>query len=117
MWVFLRKLLSRSSKTLNAVFGDVVFTTPQEHGASTRSFFEWRVKRSVDNGQIYIAVAMLADASAGREGSPTNYIHFDLDSAVRLRDNLNNCIEFARQQSASVGRPPSGSYHVPLLKR
>jgi hypothetical protein len=84
-----------------------VFTTPQEHGAYARSFFEWRVKQSIDNNQMYIAVAMRPDFYAGLEGSPTNYIHFDIDTAVRLRDNLNDCIEFTRQQSKSVGRPRS----------
>ena len=70
MWVFFRKLLSQST-TLSVVFGDVVFTTPQEHGAYTRSFFEWRVKHSLDSGHLHVAVAMKGDASAGRQGDPT----------------------------------------------
>jgi hypothetical protein len=103
----LGKLLSRS-KTLNALFGDVVFTTPQERGASSHSFFEWRVKRSIDNRHVYIAVKMKADGSAGAQDSLTNYISFDLEAAIRLRDNLNECIEFARQQSG----PSDGRGHL-----
>jgi hypothetical protein len=100
MWSVLGKLLSQS-RTLNALFGDVIFTTPQEHGAYSGSFFEWRVKRSVDSRHIYIAVKMRSDGAAGTGGSMTNYISFDLEAAIRLRDNLNECIEFAR-------RHPSG---------
>jgi len=98
MWSLLGNLLSRS-KTLNALFGDIVFTTPREHGAYARSFFEWRVKRSIDNKHLYIAVMMKPDGAVGTRGSMTNYINFDLEAAVRLRDNLNDCIEFARGQS------------------
>jgi hypothetical protein len=102
MWGPLGKLLSRS-KTLNALLGDVVFITPRERGASSYSFFEWRVKKSADDAHFYIAARMRADGSAGLEGSPTNYISFDLEAAVRLRDNLNDCIEFIRQQSSRSG--------------
>jgi hypothetical protein len=99
MWNLLGKLLSRS-KTFNALFGDVMFTTPREHGAYARSFFEWRVKRSIDHRHIYIAIKMKPDGAVGRQGSMTNYINFDLEAAIRLRNNLNDCIEFVRQQSA-----------------
>lgn len=98
MWPFLDKWLSRST-TLNMILGDVVFITPRERGAFAHSFFEWRVKASIDKSQISIGVAMQADGYAGLEGSPTNYIQFDIETAVRLRDNLNDCIEFARQQA------------------
>jgi hypothetical protein len=109
MWVVLKKLFSQS-KSLNALLGDVVFLTPREQGASAHSFFEWRVKASLDNSKIYIAVALKPDGYAGPEGSPTNYIQFDLDTAVRLRDSLNDCIEHARQLPQSVGaRSPHGS--------
>jgi hypothetical protein len=97
------KLLSKS-KTLNALLGDVIFTTPQEHGAYAQSSFEWRVKRSVDNTRIYIAVKMKPDGAAGMQGSMTNYINFDLETAIRLRDNLSDCIEFARRQSGPPGK-------------
>jgi hypothetical protein len=98
MWPFLEKLLSRST-TLNMMMGNVVFTTPRERGAFAHSFFEWRVKASIDGSQVSIGLAMKADSYAGVEGSPTNYMQFDVDTAIRLRDNLNACIEFVRQQS------------------
>lgn len=103
MWFLFRKLLAKS-KTFNALLGDVVFITPQEYGSLGHSYFEWRVKKSIDNSRLFVAVAMIADGYAGAEGSPTNYIQFDLDTAIRLRDNLNDCIEFVRQQSGTVGQ-------------
>jgi hypothetical protein len=108
MWMPLGKLFSRS-RTLNALFGDVIFTTPQVQGTYSRSFFEWRVKRSIDRTRIYIAVKMRADGSAGAEGAMTNHISFDLETAIRLRDNLNECIEFARRQSGSTGQAQRGA--------
>jgi hypothetical protein len=101
MWAFFGKLLS-GSKTLNALLGEVVFITPPEQGASNHSFFMWRVKQSADKSRTYIGVEMKADGYVGAEGSPTNYIQFDLDAAIRLRDNLNDCIDFVRQQSGAV---------------
>jgi hypothetical protein len=106
MWSLLGNLLSKS-KTLNALLGDVVFTTPQEHGAYAYSFFEWRVKRSIDNRQAYVGVMMKADGGVGTQGNMTHYISFDLEAAVRLRDNLNKCIEFARRHSEPAGQPSS----------
>jgi hypothetical protein len=63
MWGLFGKLLAYS-KTLNALLGDVIFITPQERGASARSFFEWRVKKSiddahVDDAHVYVAVRMM----------------------------------------------------------
>jgi hypothetical protein len=98
MWFFLRKLVSGST-TANLMFGEVVFVTPREHGAFAHSFFEWRVKAAVDESQVHIGLAMRADAYAGVEGSPTNYMQFDLETAERLRDRLNDCIDFVRRQS------------------
>jgi len=40
---------------------------------------------------------MRPDSYAGPEGSVKNYINFDVDTAIRLRDSLNECIEFARK--------------------
>jgi hypothetical protein len=104
-WGFLKKLLSKS-KPLNAAFGSVIFTTPQERGASSRSFFEWRVKSSLDDTRVYVGAKMTPDAYSGNEYQWKNYINFGLEAAVRLRDNLNDCIEFARRRhpSQSDGR-------------
>jgi hypothetical protein len=102
MWPFISKLLSKS-QALNSLLGEVVFHTPREYGASSHSFFEWRVKESIDKSRRFIGVAMRADTYAGAEGSPTNYIQFDFDTAVRLRDSLSDCIEFMRQDGAGSG--------------
>jgi hypothetical protein len=53
----------------------------------------------VDESQVHIGLAMRADAYAGVEGSPTNYMQFDLETAERLRDRVNDCIDFVRRQS------------------
>ncbi len=98
MWTSFKNLFARS-KGLNAALGEVIFHTPREHGIYSSSFFEWRVKRSLDDTATYISVAMKADSYAGPEGSPTNYISFDLEAAIRLRDNLNGCIEFMRRNN------------------
>ena len=95
MWPVFRKLFSRS-KSMNALFGDVIHVTPREHGTNSSSFFEWRVKKSLDSTQIYVSLAMIPDGYAGAAGSPTNYINFDLATATRVRDKLNECIEVAR---------------------
>ena len=81
------------------MFGEVIFSTRKESGAFEHSFFEWRVKETIDQREIFIAVMMKPDGYAGIEGSPTNYINFDLNTAVRLRDSLNRCIEFTRQRT------------------
>lgn len=101
MWALLEKLVSKS-KSLNSSLGEVVYITKREHGVLSHSFFEWRVKSTFDGSQIYVGVAMRPDAYAGAEGSPTNYMNFDLDTAVRLRDSLNECIEFARRKKGAV---------------
>ncbi|ATN35366.1 hypothetical protein ACO34A_16305 [Rhizobium sp. ACO-34A] len=38
------------------------------------------------------------DGYAVPEGSVTNYINFDLATAVRLRDKLDECIDFASRR-------------------
>jgi hypothetical protein len=93
----LKKLFSRSA-IANAMFGDVVFAMPREQGTASHSFLQWRVKATIDRSQIHVGLAMKADYYAGAEGSPTNYMEFDLETAVRVRDNLNECIEFVRRQ-------------------
>jgi hypothetical protein len=78
------------------MLGDVVFRTDREHGVFKHSFLEWRVKRSIDRDDIYIALKMRPDGYAGPKGSVTNYMNFDLHAATRLRDNLSACIEHAQ---------------------
>jgi hypothetical protein len=39
---------------------------------------------------------MKPDGYAGPEGSPTNYISFDLATALKIRSDLDECIKIAR---------------------
>jgi hypothetical protein len=100
MWSFLKKMLARSN-TLNVLLGDISFTTPPQRGVSKHSFFEWCVKKSVAGDRLYVSAKIIADGYAGPEGSPTNYIGFDLDSA-------NRCIAVVQRQSEADVAPPSG---------
>ncbi|MCX8571253.1 hypothetical protein [Aminobacter sp. MET-1] len=93
---------------MNVLFGDVIHATPREHGINSGSFFEWRVKKSLDSTQIYVSLAMIPDGYAGSEGSPTNHINFDLVTATRVRDKLNECIEFARRHDRSMPNHTTG---------
>ena len=97
MWAMFKGLLS-GSKSLNTLLGSVVFSTPREHGNYAHSFLEWRVKKTLDDRSLVIGLSMKPDGYAGAEGSPTNYMNFDLDTAIRLRDHLDRCIEFVREQ-------------------
>jgi hypothetical protein len=99
MWSVFKKILARS-KSLNVLLGDVAFTTPRERGISKHSFFEWYVKKPVDGEGLYVSAKLIADGFAGPEGSPTNYVSFELDAAIRLRDNLNDCIEIVTRSTA-----------------
>jgi hypothetical protein len=91
MWSFVRKFLAKS-KLLNQALGDVVFETPEIKGATSHSFFQLRIKKSVEGGQYFVALRMRPDAYAGPEGSPTNYMNFDIETAQRLKFNLDRCI-------------------------
>ena len=102
MWPIFKTLLS-GSKLLNVTAGKVIFATSRESGVSRHSFFEWRVKESVDKSTAFIAVKMRPDTYAGPEGAVKNYINFDVDTAIRLRDSLNECIEFAREYQEARG--------------
>jgi len=105
MWPIFKRLLS-GSKLLNVTAGEIILTTSQESGVSRHSFFEWRVKETIDKSDVFIAVKMLPDSYAGPEGAVKNYINFDVDTAVRLRDSLNDCIEFARKYQEVRKRAP-----------
>ena len=105
MWTFLRKALARSA-TLNSTLGDVVYEAPEVCGQSSRSFAQWRVKKGVKGDEYFVGLKMRPDAYAGAEGSPTNYMNFDIESAQRLRFNLDLCIaEYYRlTRGISAGR-------------
>ena len=104
MWAFAKKLLAKSN-TMNALLRDVVFKPPPVGGSVSHSFLEWRVKRSIDQRDVYIGLSMKPDGYAGAEGSPTNYMNFSLEAATRLRDNLNECIAVARHQMGDDTSP------------
>ncbi|HEU0150159.1 MAG TPA: hypothetical protein VFR21_25200 [Bradyrhizobium sp.] len=91
MWTFVKQLLAKS-RTLNQALGDVAFETPQIKGASSDSFLQWRVKKSVKGEQYFFALKMRPDTYAGPEGSPTSYMSFDIETAKILRSNLDRCI-------------------------
>lgn len=91
MWDFVKILLTKS-RLLNQAFGDVVFETPEIKGASSHSFFQLRVKRSVEGGEYFVAIRMRPDAYTGPGGSPTNYINFGMEAAQRLKLNLDRCV-------------------------
>jgi hypothetical protein len=91
MWTLLRKTFAKS-KILNAALGEVVFETPEVSGQNSRSFLQWRVKRDIRGDGYFVGLKMLPDAYAGAEGSPTNYMNFDIETAQRLRFQLDRCI-------------------------
>jgi hypothetical protein len=107
MWGPLRKILARS-KSLGATLGEVICETPPTKGVSSHSLFQWRVKKGLDPTSFFIALKLRADAYAGAEGSPTNYISFDIKTAEQIRADLDRCIaEYRRLTSGS--RWPSKS--------
>jgi hypothetical protein len=66
-------------------------------GQNSRSFYHWRIKKDLRGDGYFIGLRMLADAYAGAEGSPTNHMNFDIESAQRLRFELDRCIaEYCR---------------------
>jgi hypothetical protein len=46
---------------------------------------------------------MRADGSIGSEGSPTNYISFDLATALQVRADIDQCIAIIRHFTAADG--------------
>ena len=94
MWEGVKRWLFRSP-SMNAMMGEVVFVTPPQQGRSNHSYLEWRVKRSVDGKDLFIGAPMIADGDAGPDGSVTNYIQFDLNAAIEMRDRLDACIRYA----------------------
>ncbi|OCJ11862.1 hypothetical protein A6U86_02050 [Rhizobium sp. AC27/96] len=108
MWPAFRALLS-GVKPFNVVGGDVILATRSESGTSRSSSFEWRVKELLDKSDVLIGVKMQPDSYAGLEGDVKNYINFDIETAIRLRDSLNECIEFAQRYSETGSKAPYAS--------
>ena len=95
MWLMFRKLFSRS-KNFSALFGDVLFQTNAVQGQSSNSTFQWQVKKGLDQNSFYISVKMVADGYIGPEGSSTNYISFDLQTAEKIKADIDECIAVAK---------------------
>lgn len=91
MWASVKKILAKSG-LLNQALGEVVFETPEIKGGHSRSFLQWRVKKSVEGDQFFVSLRMRPDAYAGPEGEPINYVNFDIEAAKRLRSDLDLCI-------------------------
>jgi hypothetical protein len=102
MWGPLRKLLRRS-RNINALLGDVLFESNPVIGQTSHSTFQWQVKRGLDDKSFYLSVKMRADGSIGSEGSPTNYISFDLATALQVRADIDECIAIIRHFTAADG--------------
>lgn len=96
MWGPFRKLLSKSP-LLGGLFGDVLHETPALRGQSSHSVFQWRVKKSLDETTLLVSLRLIPDGYAGAEGSPTNYINFDLATARQIKRDLEECITVASQ--------------------
>jgi hypothetical protein len=96
MWAPLKKLFSKS-KNLGALFGDVLFQTNAVKGQSEDSFFQWQVKKGLDQKSLYIAVKLTADGYIGPEGSITSYMSFDLATAQQIRADIDECIRVSQR--------------------
>src|ERR1700743_2094344 len=95
MWAPLRNLFSRSS-SWKALLGDVVLESEAVRGQAASSRFQWQVKRGLDEKSYYVCIKMKADGHIGSEGSPTNYINFDLPTALKIRADIDECIAIVR---------------------
>ncbi|MGA2999093.1 hypothetical protein [Bradyrhizobium sp.] len=95
MWAAFKKLFAKS-KNFRALFGDVLFQTNPVKGQSGHSTFQWQVKKGLDQGSFYVGVKLIADGYMGPEGSPTNYISFDLATAEQIRADIDECLAVAR---------------------
>src|ERR1700757_2828032 len=102
MWGPFRKFLARS-KSFKPLLGDVVFESEAVRGQAASSQFQWQVKRGLDEKSYYVCIKMKADVSIGPERSPTNYINFDLPTALKVRADIDECIAIARHFASPDG--------------
>jgi hypothetical protein len=91
------------SNSFKALFGDVVFESEAVRGQLTNSQFQWQVKRGLDEKSYYLCVKMKADGSIGPERAPTNYINFDLPTALKIRADIDECIAIVRHFGSPDG--------------
>jgi hypothetical protein len=102
MWGPFKKFLARS-KSFKALLGDVVFESEAVRGQAASSQFQWQVKRGLDEKSYYVCVKMKADGSIGPQGSPTSYINFDLQTALKIRADIDECIAIVRHFGSPDG--------------
>jgi hypothetical protein len=95
MWAPIKRFLART-KSLKVLFGDVLFESEPVQGQSSHSNFQWQVKRGLDEKSYYVCVKMKPDGYAGPEGAVTNYISFDLTTALKIRADIDKCIAMAK---------------------
>ena len=97
---WLKRLLASRSRTFNQALGDVVSEGELIQGTTRHSYAKYRLKKSVDGEQCFISVEFKPDYYAGPEGTPKNWIDFDLNAAVRFREALDACITDLRMRAA-----------------
>ncbi len=102
MWGPLGRFFSRSN-SFKALFGDVVFESEAVRGQLANSQFQWQVKRGLDEKSYYLCVKMKADGSMGPDRSPTNFINFDLPTALKIRADIDECIAIVRHFGSPDG--------------
>lgn len=84
-----------------ALFADIVFRAPEVKGQYSRSSFTWRIKRD-STGRHYLGVRMIPDGGAG-EGGGAQFINFDPENAERVREGLDDALEYLRAAEAQSG--------------
>ena len=72
-------------------------------GQAANSQFQWQVKRGPDEKSYYVCVKMKGDGFMGPQGSPTNYINFDLPTALKIRADIDECIAIVRHFASPDG--------------
>lgn len=103
MWKSITKFFSGSGP-LGSLLGEILYETEPLQGQVSASLFQWRVKKGLDDASYFVGVKMLPDGYAGTEGSPTNYINFDLETAERIKAGLETCIAECRRLEALAGK-------------
>lgn len=81
------------SGIFNRILGEVVFETPSVKSETIYGYVAFRVKQNYDDSGARIGMKLRPDSYAGSKGSPTNYIFFDIDGALKLKEHLEQCID------------------------
>lgn len=111
----IKRFLSRFP-TLQAAVGDVLFETAPIRGRTSVGELSLRIKKDA-RGQHYIGVKMRPDYGYGGEGSQTGFINFDIQSAQRLKldleETLQRLAELATQEAPHAAKEAAASYPGP----